>query len=356
MHHVTSSVAQVTTRRRAWVPPLDRTAFRDGVGEMSVLWVAIAIWGLVTGVAMANVLPTGWALTISLSAYAGSAQIAALPLLADRIPLPIVLATVLIVNLRFAIFGAAARPYFQALSRRQRLLAGFLNGDLGSAMFLRRYGAAPVIGTPEQWGYFYGFGLANYVAWHVSSVIGILLGGAAPTDWGLELAATLALVAVIIPMLTRMPALVGALVAGSLAIGLHGLPMKLGLLVGVVVGVAAALAAENLSPAEASETPDEHTPEVSSGATPGTSRSPPCASSSRRSPRDRACGCCPPRSSCPRWYSGRCATPPPARWPASSVRPCCCRAIASTSVGRTTPCSAPSPARSCSCAPAACWR
>lgn len=211
------------------------------------LALAISVWGLVTGVAMVNGgLSTGWATAISLTAFAGSAQLAATPLLVDRIPLPVIVGTVLVVNLRFVIFGAAARAYFQPLGRRQRLLAGFLNGDLGSALFLRRFAESGVMGSPEQWGYFYGGAVVNYVAWHVSSLIGIVLGGAAPSNWGLELAATLALVAVVMPMLMKIPSVVGVVVAGALAVALYGLPMKLGLLIGVVGGVAAAMTAETI--------------------------------------------------------------------------------------------------------------
>lgn len=218
---------------------------------MMRLALAISVWGLVTGVAMVNAgLSTGWATAISLTVFAGSAQLAALPLLVDRLPLAVIVGTVLVVNLRFVIFGAAARAYFQSLGRRQRLLAGFLNGDLGSALFLRRFADHTVMGTPEQWGYFYGGAVVNYVAWHVASLVGIVLGGAAPSDWGLELAATLALVAVVLPMLMKIPSVVGVVTAGALAIGLHSLPMKLGLLIGVVGGVAAAMSAESLTRAE----------------------------------------------------------------------------------------------------------
>jgi predicted branched-subunit amino acid permease len=237
-------------------PPFDRDGFRDGVRAMSPLAVAIAVWGVVTGVAVVNAgMPVITALVFSLTIFAGSAQLAALPLLAAGAPLPVVWVTALLVNMRFVIFSAATRRYLVRLSAPQRLLAGYLNGDLGFALFTRRFGDDPESGTPEQLGYFYGLGAVNWGVWHVSSIAGILLGGLAPTTWGLDLAASLALVAVLIPMANRLPAVAGVVVAGVLSVLTVGMPMKLGLLVSVVAGVAVAVGAEMLRREVPAESP-----------------------------------------------------------------------------------------------------
>ncbi|MDO9174778.1 MAG: hypothetical protein Q7V62_08220, partial [Actinomycetota bacterium] len=85
-------------------------------------------------------------------------------------------------------------------------------------------------------------------AWMGSSVAGILLGGLAPTDWGLELGAYLALVAVLIPMLHRLPVVAGVAVTAAIAVATVHFPMRLGLLLAVVAGVAVAVATETLRP------------------------------------------------------------------------------------------------------------
>ena len=53
-----------------------------------------------------------WAIMMSLLVYAGSAQLAALPLIVAGAPLWVIVATGLITNLRFVIYSAALRPYF----------------------------------------------------------------------------------------------------------------------------------------------------------------------------------------------------------------------------------------------------
>ncbi len=91
------------------LPPIDRQAYHEGLRAMAPLGVAISVWGLVTGVAMVNSgLSIPMAILITLTVFAGSAQLAVLPLLATSAPLPIVWVTALLVNLRFVIFAAAS--------------------------------------------------------------------------------------------------------------------------------------------------------------------------------------------------------------------------------------------------------
>lgn len=159
----------------------------------------------------------------------------------------IVWVTAALVNLRFVIFSAASRRTFIALPLRQRLVASYLNGDIGFALFTQRYGGADQHGTPEQYGYFFATATVNWAAWQISSVTGILLGGLAPTEWGLDIAASLAIVAVLVPMATRVPAVAGVVVAAAVSVVSARWPMRSGLVVAVIVGVAVSIAAEHIA-------------------------------------------------------------------------------------------------------------
>jgi predicted branched-subunit amino acid permease len=231
--------------REQLIPPLDPAGYREGLRSMSSAGIAIAAWGLVTGVAMVKGgLSVPMSLIMTFEVFAGSAQLAVLPLLVSGAPLPIVWVTALLVNLRFVIFAAATRSYFSSLPWKQRLFSGYLNGDVGFAIFSNRFGQETDRGTLFQWGFFYGGATVNWVSWQLASVAGILLGGLAPTDWGLELAAVLALVAVVVPMLANVPALLGVLVTAVLAIATANVPLKLGLLISVIAGVVVAVSVE----------------------------------------------------------------------------------------------------------------
>lgn len=227
------------------LPPIDHAAYREGVKAMTPLGPAITVWGVVTGVAMVNAgLTIPAALVMTFTVFAGSAQLSVMPLLATGAPLPIVWVTALLVNLRFVIFAAASRRSFMHLPWPQRLFASYLNGDLGFALFSRRFANADEYGNPEQWGYFYGLAAVNWVIWQAGSILGFLIGGLMPSDWGFELAAYLALLAVLIPMVQRIPAIAGVVSTAAVAVAAVRLPMRLGLLLAVLVGVTVALLGE----------------------------------------------------------------------------------------------------------------
>jgi len=112
------------------------------------------------------------------------------------------------------------------------------------AMFLQSFpSAAPL---PGKLSYLQGLLFPGWVAWQAGSFIGIFLGSAVPTAWGLGFAGTLAILCITVPLTINRAALCGVLVAGSVAVAANGFPYKLGLLVAVLAGMLAAMAAESI--------------------------------------------------------------------------------------------------------------
>ncbi len=173
-----------------------RHAFVRGMRAVAPATIATGTWGLVTGVAMVKVgLTTAQALGMTLLVYAGSAQLAALPLIAAAAPIWVVLLTATVVNLRFVIFSAGLRPFFRRFSLGRRLFLGYVTTDIGFALFLSRFVNAPdeERGSPEQVWFFLGMAAGNWMAWQTMSVLGIFLAAQVPGAWGLEFASILAL-------------------------------------------------------------------------------------------------------------------------------------------------------------------
>lgn len=97
----------------ARLSPTDRFALIQGARDYSPTLMAILSWGLVTGIAMSqSVMTLGQASAMSLLVYAGSSQLAVLPLLAAKLPIWTVLLTAAMVNMRFVIFSAGLAPHF----------------------------------------------------------------------------------------------------------------------------------------------------------------------------------------------------------------------------------------------------
>jgi predicted branched-subunit amino acid permease len=84
----------------------------------------------------------------------------------------------------------------------------------------------------------------NWFAWQAGSLIGIFLGSAIPTEWGLGFAGTLAILCIMVPLIINHAALCGVVVALAVSVLAYGLPYKLGLLLAVVVGMLTAMTVE----------------------------------------------------------------------------------------------------------------
>ena len=218
-------------------------AFRTGMVDMAGTAVGIGAWGLVTGVVMVKSgLPTGMAIFMSLVVYAGSAQLAVIPLMAAGAPLWVVWLTASCVNLRFVIFSSMWRSYFAHLPRRLRLAVGYFSGDVIYVAFMKRFPEPRP--APEQLPYFWGAATTNWLAWQVPSIAGILLANAVPLSWGLGFAGVLALLGVLLSLLFDRATWIATGVACTAAIAAFALPLKLNILVAIAAAVAAGLLME----------------------------------------------------------------------------------------------------------------
>lgn len=221
--------------------------FRRGAREMFATSLGIGAWGLVTGVAMIDAgLGIPLSLAMTLLVFAGSSQLASLPLLATGAPLWVIWATAFCVNLRFLVFSAQWRPYFRHLPRAQRLTLGYFAGDMSYVMFMRRFPDPRP--APDQVPYFVGGAAMNWVCWQVPSIAGILLAERVPVGWGLGFAGILALLGLVYSLLVDRATWVAAGVAGAAAIAAFALPLRLNIVVAIAAAVAAGLLMERWLP------------------------------------------------------------------------------------------------------------
>jgi predicted branched-subunit amino acid permease len=204
----------------------------------------IAAWGLMTGVAMVKSgMSTFEALFMALTVFAGSSQLAAVPLLIAGAPMWVILVTGFCVNLRFVVFSAHMRPYLMHLPRWQRMVTGYLSADLTYVLFVKRYQrpADDDAGRLAQMAYLAGNGGVNWLSWTASSVAGVVLANYVPTSWGLGFAGILALVGMMASLATSRLRWVSAGVAGAAGVAAFALPLKLNIVVAIAIAVAVCL-------------------------------------------------------------------------------------------------------------------
>ena len=221
--------------------------FRRGALDSMSAAPGLAAWGLMTGVAMMKSgMSTLEALLMSVIVFAGSSQLAAMPLLEAGAPMWVVLATGFCVNLRFVVFSAHLRPYVMHLPMWERLVTGYLTTDLSYVLFTNRYpdhgGDAGQLRA--QQAYLMGNCGVNWVGWVGSSVLGVALANIIPTNWGLGFAGILALVGILFSLASSRLRLVSAGVAAAAAVAAFALPFKLNILVAIAAAVALCLTLE----------------------------------------------------------------------------------------------------------------
>jgi predicted branched-subunit amino acid permease len=214
--------------------------FRGGMRDMLPIALGVGAWGLMTGVAMVKSgMSVFESVAMTLLVYAGSSQLASIPLLVAGAPLGVILAAGFCVNLRFVVFSLHLRPYFMHMPRWRRMTHGYLTADMSYAMFTRRYPqpAGSVAGQQAEEAYLVGNYFVTWCAWMGLSLAGIALANFIPQSWGLGFAGVLSLVAIVCSMATTRLRILAVLIASATAVVAFALPFKLNIVAGIGVAV-----------------------------------------------------------------------------------------------------------------------
>jgi predicted branched-subunit amino acid permease len=187
--------------------------------------------------------------------YAGSSQLAAIPLIIAGAPAWVIWATAFCVNLRFVVFSLHLRDYLMHLPRWRRLANGFLTADMTYALFTSRYPqpALDAEGRLAQEAYLAGNYFVTWVGWTAGSLIGIAAGNLIPTSWGFGFAGVLCLLGIVCSLANTPMRVLAALVSGVAAVVAYALPLKLNVVVAILIAVLACMWVESRLPARARE-------------------------------------------------------------------------------------------------------
>jgi predicted branched-subunit amino acid permease len=223
---------------------------------MLPLAAGVGAWGLMTGVAMVKSgMSAIEALAMTFLVYAGSSQLASIPLIVAGAPAWVILATGFCVNLRFVVFSLHLRPYLMHMPRWRRLVNGYLTADMSYAMFTRRFPAPPESPAEgaQQEAFLAGNYFVTWTSWIIPSVAGIALANLIPSAWGLGFAGVLCLVGVLCSLANTPLRLLSAALAGAAAVAAYALPLKLNIVLAIAVAVAVCFWLEKMAPAAARE-------------------------------------------------------------------------------------------------------
>jgi predicted branched-subunit amino acid permease len=221
--------------------------FKVGMRELAPQSLGIAAWGLMTGVAMLKSGMSAFeAVVMTLVVFAGSSQLAAIPLIVAGAPIWVILATGFCVNLRFVVFSLHLRPFLMHLPRWQRMVHGYTTADISYVLFTRRYHQPGQTEAERlsQEAYLAGNNCLNWSSWMIASLVGIALANWIPPAWGLGFAGILCLLGIQCSLASSRMRIVASLVAGVVAVLAYHMPLKLNIVAAIAVAVALCMTLE----------------------------------------------------------------------------------------------------------------
>jgi predicted branched-subunit amino acid permease len=220
-------------------------AFISGVRTLIPLTPGVVPFGLVTGVmAIEMGMSPGMSMGMTLLFYSGSAQLVALQLLQNgALPVTIV-ATALIINLRFIMYSASLAPYLHHLPRRWTWPVSYLLSDQSFALSSLKFSSGELGRFAPH--FYAGTAVAMWLTWQLSVFAGVYLGASIPEMWSLAFAVPLSFLALLVPSIRGSASLGAAVVGGLIAVLAVKLPYNLGLVTASIGGVIAGLLIESI--------------------------------------------------------------------------------------------------------------
>lgn len=151
---------------------MKRREFLDGVTDLAPVLVAVIpiglLWGTLASAKGLTLLEAGLMSTL---VFAGAAQFVAVEMWHDPVPVLLLTATALIVNVRHVLMSASVSRHIGGIPRTYHPLVAYLLVDESWALTERR-----ALKRPVTLSYYLGVTLPMALSWYVSTGVGAMLG------------------------------------------------------------------------------------------------------------------------------------------------------------------------------------
>jgi 4-azaleucine resistance transporter AzlC len=207
----------------------------QGVVASWPIGIAVFTYGIVFGIMsrQAGLTPFD-AVIMGALVFAGASQMVAMSVWAPVLPVWTIILTVMSVNLRHVLMGAAIQPYFSRLSRFKAYGSLFFMNDESWALTMKEFKNGSTNGA-----FLIGSGLVVFVAWLSSTYVGQVLISTMtdPAKYGLDFAFTAVFLSLLMGMRSGKSDILPWLTAALFAMVAHKfLPGKWYILIGAVSG------------------------------------------------------------------------------------------------------------------------
>ena len=209
--------------------------FKKGIVQELPIQVGVFPFGIIYGVmAIESGLTVIQAFLMSSIIFAGASQIAFAKLYLFVSPTSL-LTSITAINLRHFLYGVSVNEYLKNLTLKWRIIFSYLLTDEAYAVSIKYFQ------NNSKSKYFYyhllGSGLTLFLTWQVSTLIGILFGGAIPSYLNLEFIIPLSFIAIIIPMLKKKYDILACFSSGISGIILYKLDIELWIIFSALIGI-----------------------------------------------------------------------------------------------------------------------
>lgn len=210
--------------------------FTMGFRALLPIISGILPFGAVMGAAFSEAKLSFWqAMVMNTSMYAGAAQLATVNLMTLNAATLVVVATGLIINLRFLLYSAAMSPYLRESPVWTKIFCAFTLTDQSYAAMTANQDKFSTNAEAVQ--FYTGSAVCMLLTWNGSVVAGYIFGNFAPASWSLDFAVPLSFVALLIPTLKNRNYIVVALFSAVVSLLLHALPLKTGLIATALLSI-----------------------------------------------------------------------------------------------------------------------
>lgn len=204
--------------------------FSKGFKAMLPITTGVIPFGAVMGTVTAEAqLSFAQSTAMNIFVFAGAAQLAAVELMTKHTASVVVIATGLIINLRFLLYSAAMVPFVRNESFPLKLLSAYCITDQNYAVMSAHQ--KEFRDNHDAIRFYLGASLAMYLAWQLSVVGGYIFGNFAPSSWALDYAVPVSFVALVVPTIKNRIYLVVAAFSSVVSLCLSFLPFKIGLII-----------------------------------------------------------------------------------------------------------------------------
>jgi len=157
------------------------------------------------------------AMAMSLIAFGGAAQFAAIGYVSSGLAWPAIGLLTFLLNARHVLYSAALAPWFRGRSTAERALAAHLLTDESFALAIAHFRR---LGRYDAIGYWYPAVVTTLIPWNLATFAGVMLGDAVvePSRFGIDVIFPAAMAGLAVGLITSRRELVAALAGAAIGV------------------------------------------------------------------------------------------------------------------------------------------